>query len=37
LGDRYTGKTSISPALVIIANRFNFSGSIDASVKPLYP
>jgi len=31
LGDRYTGKTSISPALVIIANRFNFSGSIDAS------
>jgi len=30
LGDRYTGKTSIFPALVIIANRFNFSGSIDA-------
>lgn len=30
-GDRYTGKTPTSPALVITSNRFNFSGSIDAS------
>ena len=29
LGDRYTGKTSISLSFLITSNRFNFIGSID--------